>query len=103
MNNTYSIYELKNKNISAYLPIRLGGHEIHGKVTRVFRDVIDKHIELTIDEEVVKFKEPTEVHYEEENSLLVFVYQDTPDDDGEELDDIDEDGPVTTEVIFELS
>ncbi len=75
MNEKYLIYNLKNKNINAKLPKRLGSAILKGYVNSVERDVLNSRVLLTVDNHIYAFREPKHIHLDEDE--IIFIYGDT--------------------------
>lgn len=73
ISDKYLVYELKNKYIQADIPKRFGGYKIHGWVEKIYRDVIEKRIELTVGKKVYRIAEPNKIVSMDEGGVL-FVY-----------------------------
>lgn len=72
--NRYAIYNMKGKRVRAKFPRILGGNLIKGLVTKVFRDVMTKEIELTVDGGKYRVKEPELII--ERGNCVFFIYGD---------------------------
>jgi hypothetical protein len=73
MEERYYLYQMLNKTVEAQFPVRFGGKGFHGLVTKVYRDVLDGHIHIVVnDEHMFVLREPTRICQEGDN--IVFVY-----------------------------
>ena len=69
----YLVYELKNKHVQSDVPKRFGGYKIRGWIEKVYRDVIEKCIELTVGKKVYRIAEPNKIVSMDDGGVL-FVY-----------------------------
>lgn len=69
----YLVYELKNKHVTADVPKRFGGYKIRGWIEKVYRDVIEKRIELTVGKSIYRIAEPNKIVRLDDGGVL-FVY-----------------------------
>lgn len=78
----YLIYQLLQRHVDAKIPKRFGD-DFQGLVTRVYRDVIDGHIYITVDDEhVYVLREPDVIAQDGDDILFVYGSEDdTTDDD----------------------
>ena len=76
-NDRYLIYTLKGKRVRAIVPKRFGGFVLNGVVSRVYRDVLDKNISISIQDKVYVFREPDIITSLDEHEIL-FIYGRNP-------------------------
>jgi hypothetical protein len=81
----YAIYEMMDMDVRFRLPERLGGRTVEGPCVKVYRNVLEKRIEVTVGARVYEFREPTSV--ERCGDVISFVYGD--------------DTPITDDQFFE--
>jgi len=81
----YAIYEMMGKMVNFRLPRARTNKPVEGVVDSVYRDVVNKQIEIEIGQVRYVFREPDSVIYLEEDASLVFVYGDEEDPTDEEF------------------
>jgi hypothetical protein len=82
-NDRYRIYGLLGRVVEIQLPDRFGGDRIDGIVDRVYRDIFERQIQITLDGVRHTFQEPDAIVSEGETMVFVYgdVDSDTEDDD----------------------
>ena len=71
-NDRYGIYSLKGQRIKCRVPPAFGGHKIKGIVKRVFRNVMEDRLELSVGGVLYYFREPDTILVDEEEVVLVY-------------------------------
>jgi hypothetical protein len=76
----YSIYDMLEKNVHVLIPPRFGGGEVNGVLEKVYRDVIQKTIEMNFHGNVTKyvFREPSEIY--RDSDTVTFIYKEMVED-----------------------
>lgn len=77
----YLIYQLLGRHVDVRLPSRLGSKRVSGTVERVFRDIFDNVIEVTLNGRRHFFEEPEAIVRTDDD--LMFLYGNVDDDDDE--------------------
>ena len=71
----YAVYDLIDRWVRFRLPARLGGKTVEGPCSEVFRNVMDRRIDIHVGSRVYEFREPFAVERHESGDV-VFVYGD---------------------------
>lgn len=86
----YLIYKLLGRHVDVRMPSRLGSKRVSGTVERVFRDIFDNVIEVTLNGRRHFFEEPDVIVRDEDN--LMFLYGHIEDEDERTMLDDDFNG-----------
>jgi len=79
--NRYLVYALKHHYVHADAPKKLGGYKIRGWVDEIYRDVINRHIEIQVGKNKYVFEEPNRIVEVDGDVLFVYGGDNVRDDD----------------------
>ena len=88
MSNRYAIYEMLDKEVKTKLTKYFGGHKISGKCTKVYRDIMNNVIELTVGSKSYQLKEPDVIFTEGENIFFLYGIEEEEITDDELFDEM---------------
>jgi hypothetical protein len=74
-NDRYLIYTLLGRSVEIRLSMRHGGHRLMGVVEKVYRDIFNNQVEVTVSGEKHSFQEPTAIVHDNNNEIH-FLYGD---------------------------
>jgi hypothetical protein len=79
----YAVYDLIDRHIRFKLPARLGGKTIEGECNSVYRNVMERRIDIHIGSRVYEFREPFAVERHESGDIMFIYGDDAPITDTE--------------------
>lgn len=79
----YLIYRLLGRSVEIRMPVRLGGQRLKGTVDKVFRDIFNGQVSVTISGDIHHFREPRAIV--KEGGSIHFIYGDVEQVDEEDV------------------